>query len=179
MNKGDKVFYDKVVASDGYQWLTYLSYSGVRRYAPIEKLAVAQPLPRPEKSRTVSNSTLSKSGTYRFSKEVAVKNSPKASAKTEFTFAKGETIYYDRTLEADHYQWLSYISYSGIRRYVALGQLADFPAAVGQLSLDQVVRILSDLEDVTDLVGLTIAEHLPWDAIQLRNSLSQLAIFKP
>lgn len=57
-------------------------------------------------------------------------------------------------------------------------KVADFPAAVGELHLHQIVRILSDVEVVTDLVGLTIAEHLPWDAINLRKALSEISIFR-
>ena len=57
-------------------------------------------------------------------------------------------------------------------------RVEDFPAAVGQLRLADVVRILSDISGQADLVGLSIAEHLPWDAINLRKALSQISIFK-
>lgn len=56
--------------------------------------------------------------------------------------------------------------------------IADFPAAIGQLTLDKIVQILSDLSVKTDLVGLSIAEHLPWDALNLRKELSKIDIFK-
>lgn len=55
---------------------------------------------------------------------------------------------------------------------------ANFPAAVGQLTLKQVGRVLKDLEEMADLVGLTIAENMPWDAINLRKEISQLKFFK-
>lgn len=55
---------------------------------------------------------------------------------------------------------------------------ADFPAAVGQLTLKQVGRILQDIESTTELVGLTIAENMPWDAINLRQEMKQLNFFK-
>ena len=57
-------------------------------------------------------------------------------------------------------------------------KVEDFPAAVGELTLNQVVRILSDVEPIADLVGLSITEHLPWDAFNLRNALSKISIFK-
>jgi len=50
-------------------------------------------------------------------------------------------------------------------------------AAVGDLTFKQVVRILNDVETKADVVGLSITEHIPWDAINLRNSLSKLSIF--
>ncbi len=57
-------------------------------------------------------------------------------------------------------------------------RVEDFPAAVGELYLDQVVRVFQDLEQQTNLVGLTIAEYLPWDAINLRKALSNISIFR-
>lgn len=129
VKKGDKVFYDNLVTKDGYHWLTYLSYSGVRRYAPLGK--VTKNLPKTESKDTQDvpkgSQTLAKSGTYRFTEEVAVKNAPNAAAKTEFTFNKGESINYDKTLIADNFQWLSYVSYSGTRRYIALSKVKDVP----------------------------------------------------
>lgn len=55
--------------------------------------------------------------------------------------------------------------------------IADFPAAVGSLTLKQVIKLLQDIGQSSDLVGLSIAENMPWDAINLRNGLSQLPIF--
>jgi len=54
----------------------------------------------------------------------------------------------------------------------------DFGAAVGQLALRQVVRLMRDVSAHTDVVGFSIAEHMPWDAINLRNALSEIGIFK-
>ena len=36
VNPGDSVFYDQVVTADGYQWISYKSYSGVRYYAQVK-----------------------------------------------------------------------------------------------------------------------------------------------
>ena len=40
------------------------------------------------------------------------------SAKTEFVFMNGDSVFYDKVLTADNHQWISYVSYSGKRRYV-------------------------------------------------------------
>lgn len=53
----------------------------------------------------------------------------------------------------------------------------DFPAAVGEMKLTEVVRVLNDVSKRAEIVGLGIAEHLPWDAINLRRALSQIPIF--
>lgn len=53
----------------------------------------------------------------------------------------------------------------------------DFPAAVGEMKLAEVVRVLNDVSEQAEIVGLGIAEHLPWDAINLRKALSKISIF--
>ena len=53
----------------------------------------------------------------------------------------------------------------------------DFGAAVGEMSLAEVVRMLNDVNSHAELAGLSIAEHMPWDAMNLRRALSDLPIF--
>lgn len=52
-----------------------------------------------------------------------------------------------------------------------------FGAAIGSMKLAEMIRLLKDVENNTDLVGLSIAEHMPWDDINLHNGLSKLTIF--
>lgn len=61
--------------------------------------------------------------------------------------------------------------------YFAEPYLEEFGAAVGELTLHQVVRILKDASEAAEIVGLSIAEHLPWDAMNLRNALAEISIF--
>ncbi len=49
--------------------------------------------------------------------------------------------------------------------------------AVGQLTLSDAVRIIADASKEASLVGLTIAEYLPWDIINIRKEFSKLDIF--
>lgn len=53
----------------------------------------------------------------------------------------------------------------------------NFPAAVGKLQLAEVISILQKIEENSQLVGLTLAEHLPWDAIRLQKGLKKLNLF--
>lgn len=53
-----------------------------------------------------------------------------------------------------------------------------FPAAVGRLTLKDVSRILSDISREAEIVGLTIAEHLPWDAMNLKKAMASIPIFQ-
>lgn len=75
-----------------------------------------------EKTEEVTK--LEPQGTYKFTSEREVKKEPKISAKTDFTFKNGDSVNYDKVLEADGYQWISYLSYSGARRYVVLDKLS-------------------------------------------------------
>lgn len=46
----------------------------------------------------------------------------------------------------------------------------------GKMSIEEVVRLLNDVDKEVDIVGLGIAEHLPWDAIALRQMLRDLPL---
>jgi arginase len=41
---------------------------------------------------------------------------------------------------------------------------------------DQVVRLLRDVARASDVVGLAITEHLPWDTLAMRDMLRQLPL---
>lgn len=61
--------------------------------------------------------------------------------------------------------------------YPAEPYLESFDAAIGELKLEHIGRILGDISKYSNIVGLTIAEHLPWNAMRLRNMLSEVSIF--
>ncbi|HFI0135205.1 TPA: SH3 domain-containing protein, partial [Streptococcus suis] len=121
-NAGDTVNYDKVVSSEGEDWISYQSYSGVRRYASISKTTVVKKSPETQPEQL--NSNIADRGTYHFTKQAEVKNEAKVSAPTQFTFEKGDKVNYDKVIQADNHQWISYVSFSGTRRYVDLGQMS-------------------------------------------------------
>ncbi|HGD1789710.1 TPA: SH3 domain-containing protein [Streptococcus agalactiae] len=120
LEKGDKINYDQVLTADGYQWISYKSYSGVRRYIPVKKLTTSSEKAKDEATKPTSYPNLPKTGTYTFTKTVDVKSQPKVSSPMEFNFQKGEKIHYDQVLVVDGHQWISYKSYSGIRRYIEI-----------------------------------------------------------
>lgn len=53
----------------------------------------------------------------------------------------------------------------------------EFPAAVGRMTMRSVGRLINDIEQKAEVVGLSITEHLPWDAFNMRDMLAQLKIF--
>lgn len=110
---GESVRYDRVLTADGYQWISYLSYSGQRRYIPIKQV---QTSPTPQQT----NKNLPSSGTYTFSSKAIVRNSPSQSASEITYYSAGSSVRYDRVVTAEGRQWISYVSYSGARRYIAI-----------------------------------------------------------
>lgn len=49
-----------------------------------------------------------------------------------------------------------------------------YPA--GKMTFAQVTRLITDVAEHTDVVGMGIAEHLPWDAAHLKNALSKFPV---
>ena len=159
--KGDRVYYDKVLTSDDYNWISYVSYSGIRRYVSlnkVEKATVDTPktqTPQKEESKPATAtkseaSTLPANGTYIFTDKADVRNDAKISSPVQFEFRKGDRVNYDKVLTSDDYNWISYVSYSGIRRYVALNKVGqDTPKAEATASKPSVVTGNIKVENVT------------------------------
>ena len=115
---GMSVNYDKVVNNDGYTWLSYLSYSGNRFYVAIAPTSVTKPVEQPVQPSTPS------SGTYTFKERSSIKAEPSVASPELAYYAAGMSVNYDKIVSGDGYQWLSYLSYNGNRRYVAVSKLA-------------------------------------------------------
>lgn len=109
---GEKVYYDKVIEAEGQFWISYISYSGVRRYISVYSLSPSQ--------QTSSLPQLPSSGTYRVKIRSSIRNAPKLSSPEITYYDAGATVHYDKLITADGRLWISYISYSGIRRYIAI-----------------------------------------------------------
>ena len=177
-NAGDRVYYDQLLNQDGYQWLSYKSYSGMRRYANIAKLEANEvpadktaPKAEEPKVKDSEEKTLPALERYTFDKEVEVKNEAKVAAKTEFTFGKGDSVNYDKEIKADGYKWISYVSYSGIRRYIMLDKLPAQASAqktesklTGQISVENQTDKGFDvrISNVTDSNGILAVKVPIW-----------------
>lgn len=61
---------------------------------------------------------IAESGSYTLTKRTAVKNTPSDTAPVEFYLEAGDKINFDMKATQDGHSWISYISYSGVRRYV-------------------------------------------------------------
>ena len=59
-------------------------------------------------------------GNYVFQGYASIRSEAKISSPELANFDKGSTVFYDQTFIADGHQWISYVGYSGSRRYVAI-----------------------------------------------------------
>lgn len=89
------------------------SASGVERAAETRSSVYA----------TRSADSLPSSGTYYFSATAGIKAEPKSTSPDLASYSAGQSVNYDRVLETDGHQWISYIAYSGNRRYIAIKPL--------------------------------------------------------
>jgi arginase len=62
--------------------------------------------------------------------------------------------------------------------YFSEPNVEEFPANAGKMTLEELIDILSGVFSKNEVVGLTIAEFLPWDIINLKNIFAKLNIFK-
>ncbi|WP_321790085.1 MULTISPECIES: arginase family protein [Paraburkholderia] len=48
--------------------------------------------------------------------------------------------------------------------------------AQGSMTIEQVTRLICDVAAVTDVVGIGITEHLPWDALAMKSMLARMPL---
>ena len=160
-SKGDHVIYDQVLKNDGHQWISYLGYDYKRYYADIATLRSTVENPVVRREETASDN-LAESGRYTFTQPADVKNQPSLTAKTEFTLDPGMAVNYDKTLTADNHRWISYVSYSGTRRYVDLGVLAtEAVKPTGDISIQKQANgdfsvLITNVSDANGILGVSV-----------------------
>lgn len=121
-SKGNRVYYNAKVTTNGETWLRYLSYSGAEHYVKISSAAkTTKPSTSSSSSKTV---TKAETGTYKFTKTTAIKGSANDSAKTLGNYYKGDTVYYNAKVTKNGETWLRYLSYSGAQHYVKISSAA-------------------------------------------------------
>lgn len=63
-------------------------------------------------------------------------------------------------------------------RPVAEGETALPGIPHGKLRIETLIKMLDDIGKISDVVGITIAEHTPWDAIALKQMLERLPLMR-
>lgn len=146
-DKGMSVYYDKRFKAQGHEWLSYVSYAGHRYYVDLgvsNKEKASKPVFETEATSFESSPMIAKSGTYHFTQRAGIKAEPKQSAKDLAYYDKGMSVHYDKVVRADGKKWLSYVSYAGNRRYIAIEKEQNKtqplvkPATFAKVSLENV-----------------------------------------
>lgn len=95
----------------GTPYLGWSEFCGARRIATIP---VAKPKPKPAPKRIAK-----KGRATVIANTLNVRNKPEAKGTPVAKYKRGEKFNYDSYIDTNGYRWLSYISRSKVRRYVA------------------------------------------------------------
>ena len=68
----------------------------------------------------ISRPSIPDKGNYTFSSRASIKSEPKMSAPEIAYYDAGNKVYYDKVLFSDGHYWISYVSYTGSRRYISI-----------------------------------------------------------
>ena len=143
-NAGQTFNYTQKVESDGYLWVSYISHTGVRVYIAIKGLdngttfgtdsnnfsfnstpstnkntgTSAQP-----SQNTSTANQINQSGSFTPSIGLNIRRGPSTSAQVAARYNAGQTFNYTQKVESNGYLWVSYISYTGVRVYIAIKEL--------------------------------------------------------
>lgn len=145
---GESVIYDQVVITDKYTWISWLSTSGRRVYMAIkdrlteERFGDCYDIPSSSTGTETIVQEYSESGICYPRMTMNIRDLPCASTGTILDqYYVGESVIYDYVVKTDKYVWISWISRSGSRRYIAvkdiatgerLGDCADVPNGLGE-----------------------------------------------
>lgn len=109
--------------NDHGDYIVHLYYKIDGKLVGVAGTTTSVPAPSP----VVVRPDLPASGRYTFTERVSIKSEPRVAAAELAYYDKGMAVNYDKVLTADGYTWLSYLSYNGNRRYVAIAKEAVVP----------------------------------------------------
>lgn len=75
-------------------------------------------------SHTPSSQGEAQSGTYTFTKRSSIRAAASMDSPELAYYDAGQTVNYDRKVTENGYEWLSYLSFAGNRRYIAIKEVA-------------------------------------------------------
>lgn len=140
---GSSVTYDKKIKNDGHFWLSYVAVSGIRHYVPYANITTgiyfgldnnphdpiqqtpSTPVATGTAATTPDMYTINITGSFTFSSNCRVRNTPEMSDNGIATYSAGMTVNYDSKLKNDGHFWLSYLGTNGTRRYVPYANISD------------------------------------------------------
>ncbi|EOS60038.1 hypothetical protein C815_01776 [Firmicutes bacterium M10-2] len=124
---GSSIRYDGYVVNDSFIWVSYIAYSGNRRYVAIGPNDATNTLWGSGFDKTLVQEAqeaerIPKTGTFVPSTKLPVYEEPTKNSLVLAYYESGTNIQYDSYVINDNLIWISYIAYSGNRRYVAIGK---------------------------------------------------------
>uniref|UniRef100_UPI0025950480 GBS Bsp-like repeat-containing protein n=1 Tax=uncultured Streptococcus sp. TaxID=83427 RepID=UPI0025950480 len=106
-----------------------------------------------EETHTTTSYSLPDSGTYTFKERSSIKAEPRVASPELAYYDAGMSVNYDKIVSGDGYQWLSYLSYNGNRRYVAVAKLAQQESKPsGTISIENLSNLGFDVH-ITNVSG--------------------------
>ena len=172
--KGDNVEIEEYNYGSTYQFRYHSrvvpknSFTGYIHFKDLKSSNTSIPDAPTPTDNTGSN--LASSGSYQFTERVSIKAEPKMSAPELAYYEAGNTVNYDKTLQADGYVWISYLSYAGNRRYIPVQKLSTEvkPEVKGTINVinknDQSGTFDVVISNVSSNVGLKEVQVPIWSA---------------
>lgn len=125
-SSGSAIHYDGYLVNDGYIWISYIAFSGNRRYIAIGPDDNTNTLWGSGFDKSLTQELqevqrIPKSGTFIPNTKLPIYDNPTRSSHVLAYFESGSNICYDSYLINDNFIWISYIAFSGKRRYIAIG----------------------------------------------------------
>ncbi|WP_288628583.1 SH3 domain-containing protein, partial [uncultured Streptococcus sp.] len=106
-----------------------------------------------EETHTTTSYSLPDSGIYTFKERTGIKAEPRVASPELAYYDAGMSVNYDKIVSGDGYQWLSYLSYNGNRRYVAVAKLAQQESKPsGTISIENLSNLGFDVH-ITNVSG--------------------------
>lgn len=96
------------------------SFSGFIHFKDLKGDKNLATAPTPQ---TISTSGLAQSGTYTFTQRAGIRAAANMASPELAHYEAGQSVNYDRKVTENGYEWLSYLSYSGNRRYIAIKEI--------------------------------------------------------
>lgn len=128
---GDQFLFDRVGINKYNFWLSYASQSGQRRYVPIPTPHDGAGFPAPPLGVMLGQEHdfgANARGHFYPNRVIKIRNSSQISASPisgpgPNYYESGDKVKFDGIFKADGHYWLTYISSSGTRRYLPIGEV--------------------------------------------------------
>lgn len=122
---GQSINYDSYCVFDGYIWISYISYSGFRRFVAVAlNDGILTNIWGTGFDKSIINHNeiqiIDLSGTFIPNSMLPVYDKPNKTGQIIDYYSVGQSVNYDGYCINENLIWITYISYSGIRRYIAI-----------------------------------------------------------